>query len=118
MTMSDAHLTGDERVREVFARVRRGDVSVADLYADDGVVIVDGRRIEGREAIRGFYGRTIEARHPQPSVQLVLECAGSNVYAVVVDVPMDGDRHVRALDLFTIGADGIEQLEIFTRTVD
>jgi hypothetical protein len=46
---------GADRVREVFTRVGNGDHRVADLYADDGVVLVGDARIEGREdGVFGF----------------------------------------------------------------
>jgi ketosteroid isomerase-like protein len=109
--------SGAARVHEVFAHVRNGDSGVADLYADDGVILVGGKRIEGREEIRAFYARTIAARHPQPRVEVVLESEGSGFYAVVVEVPT-GTGHIHALDLFTIGEDGIRQLEIFHREID
>jgi len=111
---NDPHLQGEARVRAVFDRVRGGDDSVADLYAADGVVLTGGTRIEGREAIRAFYRKTIEAIHPRPQVQLVLNAPGSQVFAVTVEVPHDQGL-VHALDLFTLSEDGIRQLEIFSR---
>ena len=65
MDTPDPHLQGSRRVREVFARVRSGDLSVADLYAEDAVVVyADGAQVEGREAIREFYRRAIEGSGP------------------------------------------------------
>jgi len=116
MAATDPHLRGEARVREVFARVRNGDDRVADLYAEDGVVLAGGSRIEGREAIRAFYRQTIESIHPRPEVQLVLSAPGSEVFAVVVEVPSDHGRF-HALDLFTVGEAGIRQLEIFNRPI-
>ena len=117
MAALDPHLRGADRVREVFARVRRGDDSVADLYAEDGVVVTGSTRVEGRAAIRAFYRATIDAIHPQPAVTVVLQSAESSCYAAVVEVPNDRG-HVHALDLFTIDDEGIRQLEIFNRTLD
>jgi hypothetical protein len=112
MAALDPDLQGADRVREVFARVRNGDDGVADLYAEDGVVLAGRARVEGREAIRAFYRNTIDTVHPQPDVQHVLESAP--YYAVIVEVPTT-EGHVHALDLFRLGADGIEQLEIYSR---
>jgi len=107
---------GADRVRTVFARVAAGDRGVADLYAPDGVIeFGDHGRVEGREAIRAFYGQAIDALHPQPAVQLVLEEAAP-LYVAIVDVPTDGDRQ-RAVDLFELGDDGIRRLEMFTRNL-
>ena len=117
MAALETHLRGADRARAVFERVRNGDGSVADLYAEDGVVISGTARVEGREAIRAFYLSTIDRIHPKPEVQTVLEHPGSSLYAVVVEVPTDLG-HVHALDLFTIDDEGIRQLEIFNRSID
>jgi hypothetical protein len=112
MTASDPDLRGAERVQEVFGRVRNGDDRVADLYAEDAVVLAGGRRIEGRAAIRVFYQQAIESIRPQPQVQVILE--SPPYYAALVEVPTTRG-HLQALDLFQIGDDGIRQLEIYDR---
>ena len=112
MAANDPDLRGADRVREVFDRVRNGDNGVADLYAEDGVIVTGGHRVEGREAIRAFYQSTIDAIHPRPEVEAVLEARPH--YVVLVDVPTDRG-HLRALDVFELGDDGIRRLEIFTR---
>jgi hypothetical protein len=117
MDVSDPHLRGEDRVREVFARVHRGDDSVADLYAPDGVVLAGSARIEGREAIRSFYAGTIQSIHPKPEVQVVLTTPGTDLYVAIVEVPTDRG-HMHALDLFTVDDEGIRQLEIFNRAID
>jgi hypothetical protein len=110
---ADDDLQGADLVRAVFARVRAGDASAADLYAAHGVLRPgSGAPVEGREAIRAFYARSIESIHPQPRVVAVLEEAP--LYIAVLDVSVDGARH-RVLDLFELGEDGIESLEIFSR---
>jgi ketosteroid isomerase-like protein len=113
---ADPHLQGADRVREVFARVRNGDASVADLYAEDAVIVYgngEGDRVEGREAIRAFYQGTIDAIRPRPNVETVLEAPPH--FVALVDVPTE-DVHHRALDLFEIDERGIRRLEIYTRT--
>ena len=113
MTAVDPHIRGADRVREVFARVRNGDLSVADLYADDGVIVYgDGARAEGRDAIRAFYARAIEGIRPEPRVETILEAPP--LYVALVDVP-GTDVHHRALDLFEVDDAGIRRLEIFAR---
>lgn len=112
MAALDPELQGADRVREVFNRVRNGDDGVADLYAEDGVVLAGSHRVEGREAIRAFYRQTIDSIKPQPQVQSVAESAP--YYAVVVEVPTTAG-HMHALDLFQLGDDGITQLEIYSR---
>lgn len=111
--MLDPHIRGSDRIREVFNRVRNGDLSVADLYAEDAVVTYGhGGRAEGREAIRAFYSRTIEAIRPQPQVDAVLEAPP--LYVAVVDVPTSSGRH-RALDLFELDERGIRRLDIYSQ---
>ena len=109
-----AELRGAEWVREVFTRVRNGDDGVADLFSEDGVVVAGGARIEGRDAIRAFYRKQIDALHPQPEVELVLSDDESNVHVALVDVPTDNGL-LHALDLFTIDDEGIQRLEIYPR---
>jgi hypothetical protein len=117
MAALDPQLRGADRVREVFARVHRGDEGVADLYADDGVLLVGDSKIEGREAIRAFYRKTIDSIHPKPEVQTVLENPDSDLYVAIVEVPTDRG-HMHALDLFTVDDAGIRQLEIFNRSIE
>ena len=113
MTAADPHLRGADRVREVFARVSVGDLSVADLYAEDGVIVYgNGARAEGRDAIRAFYARAIDGIRPEPRVETILEAPP--LYVVLVDVP-GVDVHHRALDLFEVDVRGIRKLEIFAR---
>lgn len=111
--MLDPEIRGSDRIREVFTRVRNGDLSVADLYAEDGVITygLDGRA-EGRDAIRDFYRRTIEAIRPQPLVKAVLEAPP--LYVAIVDVPTAAGHH-RALDLFELDGQGIRKLEIYSQ---
>jgi hypothetical protein len=111
--VTDPHLAGADRVREVFARVGNGDLSVADLYADDGVIVYgDGARAEGRDAIRAFYALAIGGIRPQPRVETIMEAPP--LYVALVDVP-GVDVHHRALDLFEVDEGGIRRLEIFSR---
>jgi ketosteroid isomerase-like protein len=116
MAALEPHLQGAARARAVFDRVRNGDDSVADLYAEDGVVFAGSRRVQGRETIRAFYRTTMASIHPQPEVQAVLESPDSTFFAVVLEVPTD-QGHAHALDLFTIDDEGIRQLEIFSRPI-
>jgi hypothetical protein len=113
MTASDPSIQGADRVREVFARVRNGDLSVANLYAEDAIIAYgDGGRVEGRGAIRAFYQRAIDGIGPAPTVEAILEAPP--LYVALVDVP-GTDVHYRALDLFQIDQGGIRRLEIYTR---
>ena len=113
MAALDPEIQGADRVRQVFARVKGGDNRVADLYAEDGVVQVQGHEVQGRESIRAFYQRTIDTIHPQPEVQEVLQ--SGDLYIAVVHVPTDNGVQ-NAIDLFELGEDGIRRLVIFSRS--
>jgi len=115
LSANDPQLRGEARVRAIFDRVRAGDAdSAADLYAPDGVLVTGGGRIEGREAIRAFYNKSIAAIRPRPQVKLVLAAPGSDHYVALVEVTTEGGV-VQALDLFILGEEGIRQMEIFGR---
>ena len=115
--MIDDSLRGADRAREVFSRVRNGDDRVADLFAEDGVILAGGMRIEGRDAIRAFYRKQFVALHPRPEVQLVLSSDESDFCVALVDVPTDHGL-LHALDLFTVDDEGIRRLEIYPRHDD
>ena len=107
------HLEGADRVREVFARVGKGDLGVVDLFAEDAVILFgSGGRVEGRDAIRAFYQRAIDDIGPQPTVEALFEAPP--LYVVLVDVPGTAVHH-RALDLFELDDRGIRRLEIYSR---
>jgi hypothetical protein len=109
----EPHLRGADRVREVFARVANGSDTVADLYANDAIIVYDGGRVEGRDAIRRSYRNIITHDRPQAEVVAVLE--SPPWYAAVLEVDRVAD-HVRALDLFLIDSDeGIRRLEVYVR---
>ena len=105
----DPQIQGADCVREVFARVRDGDDTAADLFAEDGVVRVRGREIKGCGAIRAFYRGAIDAVHPQPQVREVRQ---DGLFLAVLDVP-SGHGQVSAIDLFEVDDEGLRRLVIF-----
>jgi ketosteroid isomerase-like protein len=112
MAALEPHLKGADRVREVFARMCRGDAAAAaNLYAEDGRICFSGGEAQGRVAITGFYQRATDNLHPQPRVEDIFEKASR--YVAIVDVPNDKGR-TRAADMFELGEDGIRQLDIFS----
>jgi hypothetical protein len=107
-----SEIRGADLVREVFARVRAGDLGVADLFREDAVLHYGDIRAEGRDAIRRFYGRTVDALQPQPVVDAILE--SPPWYVALVDLPTAGP-HMRALDLFELDGGCIRSIEIYIR---
>jgi hypothetical protein len=110
--MTTSEMRGADVVREVFARVRAGDLGVADLFREDAVLHYGEVRAEGRDAIRRFYGRTVDALHPQPDVETILESLPW--YVALVDLPTAGP-YLRALDLFELDGGSVRSIEIYIR---
>ena len=110
--MTDTELRGADLVREVFARVRAGDLGVADLFSEDAVLLYGDVRAEGRDAIRRFYGRTIDVIQPRPTVETILESPPR--YVALVDLPT-AVSHMRALDLFELDGGRVRSIEIYVR---
>lgn len=111
--VSSPEIQGVDRVREVFARVRAGDLGVAELYAEDAVLISGaGVRSVGRDGVRAFYQQAMAGMRPKPEVEAVLE--SPPLYVAVVNVATtEGSR--RAVDLFHLDGGEIQSLEIFSR---
>ncbi len=100
--------TPEAIIREVFARVRAGDPSAADLYAHDAVVTTQqGQRHEGFPAIAAFYRHVVENLKPQPHVE-TLYVNLPTVAAVI----RAGDTDLRVLDVFTVVDGEIKELRI------
>jgi hypothetical protein len=105
---------GREVVSELFARVRRGDPSAADLFAEDGVITgPGGYEVVGRDAIREHYVRNIAQFGPQPEIEVLL--AEPPWFVTVLKVGLRAGGANRALDLFQVGDDGITRLELWTQ---
>jgi hypothetical protein len=110
--VTDVELRGADLVREVFARVRAGDPGVADLFREDAVLLYGDVRAEGRDAIRRFYGQTIDVMQPRPVIEAILE--SPPWYVALVDLPT-AVAHLRALDPFELDGSGIRSIEIYVR---
>jgi hypothetical protein len=110
----DVSRTGRELVQEVFARVRRADPSVADLFSNDAVISGQaGLEVVGRDAVRSHYERMINLHGPQPQIELIV--ADHPHYVAVVNVGLRDGNANRAVDLFEIKGAEISRLEIWSR---
>jgi hypothetical protein len=110
--VSGPDVQGGELVREVFRRVREGDLAVADLFDEDADLYYHDVHAHGREAIRRFYRRTIDVMAPRCTVETLLETPP--LYAAMIDLPTT-KGHMKALDLFELGPGGVQRLEIYIR---
>jgi hypothetical protein len=109
-----AERAGREMVTELFARVRRGDPSAADLFARDGVITgPGGYEVVGRDAIREHYVRNIAEYGPQPEIEVLL--GEPPWFVTVLKVGLRAGGANRAVDVFEIGEDGITRLELWTQ---
>jgi hypothetical protein len=105
---------GREIVIELFARVRRGDTSAADLFTEDGSITgPGGYEVVGRDAIREHYARNIAEYGPQPQIEVLL--AEPPWFVTVLKVGLRAGGANRALDLFEVGNEGITRLELWTQ---
>jgi hypothetical protein len=106
--------TGRVLLHELFARVRRGDPSAADLFTEDAVITgPGGYEVVGRAAIRKHYARNIETYGPQPEIEVLL--AEPPWFVTVLKVGLRDGGANRALDLFEVGEHGITRLELWTQ---
>ena len=98
--------------REYFSRVRRGDLSVVDLFHDDAELLGLGARTRGKDSIREFYAKSIAEGGPQPSEPVTLLADATKALAEVTIELRDGST-IHAIDLFKIEEDRIRELTYF-----
>jgi SnoaL-like protein len=114
MDQHDAEQAGRDLVTELFARVRRGEVTAADLFTEDGIITgPGGYEVVGRDAIREHYARNIAEHGPQPEIEVLL--AEPPWFVTVLKVGLRNGGANRALDVFEIGTDGITRLELWSQ---
>src|SRR5262245_9728512 len=112
--VESAEQTGRALLQELFARVRRGDASAADLFTENGVIRgPGGYEVVGRAAIREHYARNIDTYGPQPEIEVLL--AEPPWYVTVLKVGLRDGGANRALDLFEVSEQGITRLELWTQ---
>jgi len=106
------HLEATDVVERYFTCMRAGDLAVADLFADDAVLLGLGRRTQGREAIRAFYSASIATGGPQPRSAGSLLSDGERVAAeIYIDLADGSTMHV--VDLFRVEQGRIRSLHYF-----
>ncbi|MBW2231340.1 MAG: nuclear transport factor 2 family protein [Deltaproteobacteria bacterium] len=97
---------------EYFARMRAGDISVVDLFHDDGTLVGLGTTRSGKAAIREFYQGVIERAGPTPRSAGPLLVNGSRVAAEVFIDLADG-QVIHAVDIFVVEKNRIRSLTYF-----
>lgn len=99
-------------VKEYFSRMRAGDLSVVELFHDDGCLLGLGGQRCGRAAIQEFYREVINRAGPSPRQAGPLLAEGSRVAAeIYIDLPNGPTIH--AVDLFHIEGGLIRSLTYF-----
>ncbi len=99
-------------VEQYFSHMRAADISVADLFHEDAVLLGLGMRTQGREAIRTFYTQSIATGGPQPRLAAPLLSEGERVAAeVYIDLANGSTMHV--VDMFRVEDGMIRSLTYF-----
>ncbi len=104
-------MTPEEVVHRFFDRVHSGDVSVCDLYTEDGIrVDHEGRQFCGREAIADVY----RAMFPLPDSHPEVAALHTNppFVAAIMQWPEGSGRVGQYIDLFEISGDLIQALRV------
>ena len=105
--------TGPEAVASsYFEHMRRGDLSVVELFHDDAKLVGLGSTQSGKDAIRDFYQGVIERAGPSPRLVGSLLVSGSRVAAEIV-IELAGGQTVHAVDLFVVEEGRIRSLGYF-----
>jgi hypothetical protein len=99
-------------VNEYFSRMRARDLSVVDLFHDDGSLLGLGGQRCGRTAILEFYRDVIDRAGPSPRQAGPLLVKGPRVAAeIYIDLPNGSTIH--AVDLFHVEDGLIRSLTYF-----
>ena len=99
-------------VAEYFERMRRGDVSVVDLFSDDAELVGLGGVTRGKSNIRVFYGDSIRRAAPVPELCGPVLVQGNRVAAEIRIGFSDGNS-MHVMDLFVINDGLITSLTYF-----
>jgi hypothetical protein len=102
----------EQVAEEYFARMRKSDLEVVNLFHEDAVLLGLGMRVSGHEAIREFYAKAIEAGGPQPRSAGPLMTDGRRVVAEVY-VDLSNGTSVHAVDIFHVEDGRIRMLNYF-----
>jgi len=99
-------------VAEYFERMRRGDVSVVDLFSDDAELVGLGGVTRGKSAIGAFYGDSIRRAGPVPELCGPILVQGNRVAAEIRIGFSDGNS-MHVMDLFVVDDGLITSLTYF-----
>ncbi|MBT40204.1 MAG: hypothetical protein CL938_16835 [Deltaproteobacteria bacterium] len=105
-------MTPEQVAETYFSRMRAHDMSVVDLFHEDAVLLGLGMRVSGRQAIREFYAKAIEAGGPQPRSAGPLMTDGRRVAAEVY-IDLSNGSIVHAVDIFHVEDGRIRMLNYF-----
>ena len=111
MTETDAqHMSPEDVVRLLFARVRAGDASAGALYAPDASVQTPTARYEGGDAIAEFYRSVTRGGRTQPEVEALY--AAPPLVVALLSVTVGGGEVVRVVDVFEVEGGAIRSLRV------
>ncbi|MFM8862233.1 MAG: nuclear transport factor 2 family protein [Acidimicrobiia bacterium] len=105
-------MTPVEVVERYFECMRNGDLAVVDVFTEDARLVGLGTVVEGREAIRAFYGASIDASRPSPRLVGPLLVEGRRV-AAEIEISLASGDVLHVVDLFVVEGDHIRSLTYF-----
>jgi len=103
----------EQVVEAYFARMRAHDLEVVELFHEDAVLLGLGMRVSGKDAIRAFYARAIEAGGPQPTLAGPLLSDGRRV-AAEIHISLSSGATLHVVDVFHVEDGRIRLLNYFT----
>ena len=104
---------GKDLVNAFLDRVRATDMSVLDLYNEDGELCAGGTTYRGRDSIREFYVKSFANTSEGSQVAVRMLLGDPPVIAALLDVQTGKDSSMSVVDVFTLEGDGIASLHAY-----
>jgi hypothetical protein len=104
-------VTPEQVVNEYFSRMQQSDYAVAELFAEDAVLIGMGEPISGKEAVAAFYQDSISRAAPNPDPLLVFSEGPYVAAEIRISIADGSELHV--LDIFEVRDGFIHSLKYF-----
>jgi hypothetical protein len=110
---SDKKPQGKDLVTAFLDRIRATDMSVLDLYNDDGELCAGGTTYRGRDSIQEFYVKSFANTSESSQVSVRRLIGEPPVIAALLDVNTGKGSSMSVVDVFTLEGDGIASLHAY-----
>ncbi len=104
---------GKALVNAFLDRIRATDMSVLDLYNEDGELCAGGTTYRGRDSIREFYVKSFANTSENSQVEVRLLLGEPPVIAALLDVQTGKGSSMSVVDVFTLEGGGIASLHAY-----